>query len=118
MPELCSICGDWKLMNNDHWDFTVDEERGCSISVISEDISYKELIAVVLEDFALDGTIKLSYASPSKFIFGSKGVLPVFIRNDRQVASFLSKHKDSGGLLQLCVTVNQVNSLTIFFIML
>lgn len=59
MPEICSICGEWKLMNIIHWDFNVDEERRCSISVIPEDIFYKELIGVVLEGFALDITIKV-----------------------------------------------------------
>lgn len=33
IPEICSICGEWKLLNRIQWGFTVDEERGCSISV-------------------------------------------------------------------------------------
>ncbi|WZZ14547.1 hypothetical protein YC2023_107636 [Brassica napus] len=45
--------------------------------VIPKDISYKESIRVVLEDFTIDGSIKLSYVSPSKFIFGTKDVLPL-----------------------------------------
>ncbi|KAH0922822.1 hypothetical protein HID58_022840, partial [Brassica napus] len=40
---------------------------------------------VVLEDFTIDDSIKLSYVSPSKSIFGTEDALPVFIRNDFQV---------------------------------
>ena len=54
-----------------HWDFTVEKKRGGSISVIPKDISYKELIRVVLEYFTIDDSIKLSYVSPSKSIFGT-----------------------------------------------
>ena len=81
-----------------HWNFTVDKERGGSISVILKDISYNELIRVVLEDFTIDNNIKFSYVSPSKSIFGTEDALPVFIRNDFQVVSFMSKHKYSGEL--------------------
>ncbi|KAH0851925.1 hypothetical protein HID58_094394, partial [Brassica napus] len=59
--------------------------RGGSISVIPKDISYKELIRVVLEDFTIDNNIKFSYVSPSKSIFGTEDALPVFIRNDFQI---------------------------------
>lgn len=56
------------------------------------------MIRVVLEDFTIDDSIKLSYVSPSKSIFGTEDALPVFIRNDFQVVSFMSKHKYSGEL--------------------
>ncbi|KAH0926856.1 hypothetical protein HID58_019112, partial [Brassica napus] len=72
-----------------HWDFTVDKERRGSISVIPKDISYKELIRVVLEDFTIDNNIKFSYVSPSKSIFGTEDALPVFIRNDFQELSLV-----------------------------
>jgi len=51
--ELCSIRGDCKLINRIHWDFIVDDERGSSLSMIHEDISYNDLIGVVLEDLEL-----------------------------------------------------------------
>ncbi|KAH0910594.1 hypothetical protein HID58_033915, partial [Brassica napus] len=61
--------------------------RGGSISVIPKDISYKESIRVVLEDFTIDGSIKLSYVSPSKFIFGTKDVLPIEIQRSPLIVS-------------------------------
>ncbi|KAH0893355.1 hypothetical protein HID58_055784, partial [Brassica napus] len=59
--------------------------RGGSISVIPKDISYKELTRVVLKDFTINNSIKLSYVSPSKSIFGTEDALPVFIRNDFRI---------------------------------
>ncbi|KAH0902805.1 hypothetical protein HID58_042308, partial [Brassica napus] len=75
--------------------------------MIHEDISYNDLIVAVLEDFGIDGNINsgnLSYASPSKLNFGTKELPPVFIRNDRQVTSYLNKLKENGDL-HLCVTI-------------
>ncbi|KAF8081492.1 hypothetical protein N665_0883s0004 [Sinapis alba] len=66
----------------------IDNERGCSLSMIHEDIRYNDLIGVVFEDFGIDDNINnvnLSYVSPSKLNFGSsKELPPIFIRNDRQ----------------------------------
>ena len=107
MIEICYICGEWKLINGIHWDFIVDDQRGSSLSMIHEDISYNDLIVAVLEDFGIDGNINsvnLSYASPSKLNFGRKELPPAFIRNDRQVTSYLSKLKENGDL-HLCVTI-------------
>ncbi|WZZ43257.1 hypothetical protein YC2023_039516 [Brassica napus] len=67
--------------------------------MIHEDISFNDLIEVVLEDFGIDvspsklNSINLSYVSPSKLKFGSKELPPVFIRNDRQVASYRTNFK-------------------------
>ena len=107
MIEICSICGERKLINGIHWDFIVDDQRGSSLSMIHEDISYNDLIVAVLEDFGIDGNINsvnLSYASPSKLNFGTKELPPAFIRNDRQVTSYLNKLKENGDL-HLCVTI-------------
>ena len=74
----------------------MDDQRGSSLSMIHEDISYNDLIVAVLEDFGIDGNIKnvnLSYASPSKLNFGTKELPPEFIRNDRQVASYRTNFK-------------------------
>ncbi|KAG2291242.1 hypothetical protein Bca52824_037911 [Brassica carinata] len=85
--------------------------------MIHEDISYNDLIGVVLEDFGIDvspsklNSINLSYVSPSKFNFGSKELPPVFIRNDSQVSSYLNKLQENGGL-HLCVTITN-NSIII-----
>ena len=107
MIEICSICGEWKLINGIHWDFIVDDQRGSSLSMIHEDISYNDLIVAVLEDFGIDGnrnSVNLSYASPSKLNFGIKELPPAFIRSDRQVTSYLNKLKENEDL-HLCVTI-------------
>ena len=94
MIEMCSIRGECKLINEIHWDFIVDDERRSSLSMIHEDIIYNDLIGVVLEDFGIDdnkNSLNLSYVSPSKLNFGSKELPLVFIRNDRQVTSYLNK---------------------------
>ncbi|RID52576.1 hypothetical protein BRARA_G00029 [Brassica rapa] len=93
MIEICSICGEWKLINGIRWDFIVDDQRGSSLSMIHKDISYNDLIMAVLEDFGIDGNknnVNLSYASPSKLNFGTKELPPAFIRNDRQRKSQIS----------------------------
>ncbi|KAG5392908.1 hypothetical protein IGI04_022871, partial [Brassica rapa subsp. trilocularis] len=112
--KICSICGEWKLINGIHWDFIVDDQRGSSLSMIHEDISYNDLIVAVLEDFGIDGnrnSVNLSYASPSKLNFGTKELPPAFIRNDRQVTSYLSKLKENGDL-HLCVTIKRRTQLS------
>ncbi|KAF2552642.1 hypothetical protein F2Q68_00034578 [Brassica cretica] len=46
----------WRMETN-KWNslgFIVDDERGSSLSMIHEDISYNDLIGVVLEDFGMD----------------------------------------------------------------
>ncbi|KAH0880646.1 hypothetical protein HID58_068040, partial [Brassica napus] len=96
--EICSICGEWKLINGIHWDFIVDDQRGSSLSMIHEDISYNDLIVAVLEDFGIDGnrnSVNFSYVSPSKLNFGTKELHAAFIRNDRQVTSYLNKLKEN-----------------------
>ncbi|WZY83044.1 hypothetical protein YC2023_029428 [Brassica napus] len=108
--ELCSIRGDCKLINRIHWDFIVDDERGSSLNMILEDIIYNDSIGVILENFGIDvspfklNSINLSYVSPSKLNFSSKELPLVFIKNDRQVASYLNKLQENGGL-HLCVTI-------------
>ena len=75
--------------------------------MIHEDISQNALIVVVLEDLGIDDNINnvnLSYVSPSKLNFGTKELPPTFIRNDRQVTSYLNKLKENGDL-HLCVTI-------------
>lgn len=107
MIEVCSVCGEWKLINGIHWDFTIDVDRGCSFSMIHEDISYNDLIGVVLEDFGIDdnkNSVNLSYLSPSKLNFGTKELPPVFIRNDRQVTSYMNKLQENADI-HLCVTI-------------
>ncbi|KAL0643376.1 hypothetical protein Bca4012_041666 [Brassica carinata] len=85
--------------------------------MIHEDISYNDLIGVVLQDFGIDvslsklNSINLSYILLSKLNFGSKELPPVFIRNDRQVASYLNKLQENIGL-HLCVTIKK-NSIII-----
>ncbi|KAG2311009.1 hypothetical protein Bca52824_022566 [Brassica carinata] len=82
--------------------------------MIYEDISYNDLIGVVLEDFGIDdnkNNVNLSYVSPSKLNFGLKELPLVFIRNDRQVTSYLKKLQENGSL-HLCVTIKK-NSIII-----
>ena len=74
MIEICSICGEWKLINGIQWDFITDDECGSFLRIIHEDICYKNLIGVVLEDFGIDDnkkSVKLRYVSPSKLNFGT-----------------------------------------------
>ncbi|KAH0884157.1 hypothetical protein HID58_060253, partial [Brassica napus] len=121
MIEICSICGEWKLINGIHWDFIVDDQRGSSLSMIHKDISYNDLIVVVLEDFGIDGnrnSVNLSYASPSKLNFGTKELSPAFIafiRNDRQVTSYLNKLKENEDL-HLCVTIKRRTQLSLMIV--
>ena len=58
MIEICSICGEWKLINGIQWDFIADDECGSFLCIIHEDICYKYLIGVVLEDFGIDDNKK------------------------------------------------------------
>ena len=105
MIEVCSICGEWKLLNGIQWNFIFDVQRGSSLSMIPEDISYKDLIGIVFEYFGIDDNkknINLSYVSPSKLNFGKKELPPVSIRNDRQVTSYLNKVQENA-CLHLCV---------------
>ncbi|KAL0758541.1 hypothetical protein Bca101_074691 [Brassica carinata] len=86
--------------------------------MIHEDINYNDLIVAVLEDFGIDGNINsvdLSYASPSKLNFGTKELPPAFIRNDRQVTSYLNKLKENGDL-HLCVTIKRNTKITIDYV--
>ncbi|XP_010448992.2 PREDICTED: uncharacterized protein LOC104731347 [Camelina sativa] len=81
MIELYSVCGLWKLNNNIHWKFEMDNERGASLAQC----------------------LKLSYTLPAKS--STIGSIPIFIRNDRQLEAFKLKYAQSGGVLHLCVTV-------------
>ncbi|KAF8090848.1 hypothetical protein N665_0463s0007 [Sinapis alba] len=106
---FCYVSGEWKLINEIQWDFMIDDERGCSLSMIHEDISYNDLIGIVFEDFGIDdnrNSVNLSYVSLSKLNIGSKEIPPVFIRNDRQVTPYLSKLRENGRL-PLCVTIKR-----------
>ncbi|WZY96167.1 hypothetical protein YC2023_068496 [Brassica napus] len=70
------------------------QRRGGSISVIPKDISYKELIRVVLEDFTIDNNIKFCYVSPSKSIFGTEDALPIEIQRSSLIVSSVIKLQD------------------------
>ncbi|CAF1931631.1 unnamed protein product, partial [Brassica oleracea] len=80
-------------------------------------ISYNDLIGVVLEDFGIDvspsklNSINLSYVSPSKLNSGSKELHPVFIRNDRQEASYMNKLQENEDF-HLCVTIKRRTQLS------
>ncbi|KAL0702481.1 hypothetical protein Bca4012_058603 [Brassica carinata] len=77
--------------------------------MIHEDVSYNDLIGVVLEDFGIDdnkNSVNLSYVSPSKLNFGTKELPPVFIRNDRQVTSYMNKLQENADI-HLCVTIKR-----------
>ncbi|KAL0713404.1 hypothetical protein Bca4012_020382 [Brassica carinata] len=107
MIELYSVCGEWKLINGIQYDFIFDVERGSSLSMINEDSIYNDLIRVVSEDFGIDdnkNNVNLSYVSPSKLKFGTKELPPVFIRNDRQVTSYMNKLQENA-CIHLCVTI-------------
>ncbi|XP_019097517.1 PREDICTED: uncharacterized protein LOC109131269 [Camelina sativa] len=106
MIELYAVCGLWKLNNNIHWEFEMDNERGASLINIDENTRFSELVKILLEDFDIDiqaQCLKLSYSLPAKS--STIGSIPIFIRNDRQLEAFKLKYAQSGGVLHLCVTV-------------
>ncbi|XP_010506932.2 PREDICTED: uncharacterized protein LOC104783478 [Camelina sativa] len=106
MIELYSVCGLWKLNNNIHWEFEMDNERGASLINIDENTRFSDLVKILLEDFDIDiraQCLKLSYTLPA--MSATRGSIPIFIRNDRQLEAFKLKYAQSGGVLHLCVTV-------------
>ncbi|XP_010430905.1 PREDICTED: uncharacterized protein LOC104715166 [Camelina sativa] len=84
----------------------MDNERGASLINIDENTRFSELVKILLEDFYIDiraQCLKLSYTLPAKS--ATIGSIPIFIRNDRQLEAFKLKYAQSGGVLHLCVTV-------------
>ncbi|XP_010513141.2 PREDICTED: uncharacterized protein LOC104789092 [Camelina sativa] len=84
----------------------MDNERGASLINIDENTRFSELLKIMLEDFDIDiqaQCLKLSYTLPAKS--STIGSIPIFIRNDRQLEAFKLKYAQSGGVLHLCVTV-------------
>lgn len=105
MLDFFSTCGVWKLNGEGAWNFVIDSDMGGSLSTISEDISFSNLVETIAEDFGIkDATaVKLSFVVPFK-----EGVPPMFIRNDRQLRMFVKKLVEFGEDLHLCVTVDEV----------
>ena len=98
MLELYSVCGLWKLTNNMTWEFELDIELGASLVLIDEHITYHALVDILVEDFQIDSStnsLKLSY----KLVSTSTTIQshPLYIRKDRQLATFMHKFSQSGG---------------------
>ncbi|CAB88529.1 putative protein [Arabidopsis thaliana] len=92
------------------WEFELDIDLGASLVLIDEHITYHALVDILVEDFQIDSStnsLKLSY----KLVSTSTTIQshPLYIRNDRQLATFMHKFSQSGGLLQLCLTVEQIS---------
>lgn len=118
MVEIYSVCGEWKFNDNLPREFVVDPDKGASFCQVDENATYLELLAMVIEDFGIDCSvknedIKLSYELPLKM--NSNDFPPIFVRNDRQVRYFISKIKEVGDLIRLCVTVSAQMQLTSLF---
>ncbi|XP_009102953.1 uncharacterized protein LOC103829047 [Brassica rapa] len=115
MVEIYSVCGKWKLNDKFQWEFLVDSNKGGSLSEVDENVTYIDLVETIIEDFGLgclvkDRDITLSYELPPRMKIMVKDSPPVYIRNDRQVRTFISKIKGNGELIRLCVTVNDKNN--------
>ncbi|XP_023643348.1 uncharacterized protein LOC111831936 [Capsella rubella] len=108
MLELYSVCGEWQQKVNGGWHFVLDSQKGGSLSEVDENVTFKTLAEMVIEDFGLDCVItelKLSYAlSPS---LKMKNPPPLYLRNDRQVQTFIRKVQEDFKFNRLCVTVCQ-----------
>ncbi|XP_023633288.1 uncharacterized protein LOC17874432 isoform X2 [Capsella rubella] len=105
MLELYSVCGLWKLKHNIKWEFEIDDESGVSLISIDEGTSFSDLVKILYEDFAIDNqkhSLKLSFQLPS--MTATLGSHPIFIRNDRQLATFMRISAQTQSI-HLCVTV-------------
>ncbi|XP_010471419.1 PREDICTED: uncharacterized protein LOC104751207 [Camelina sativa] len=108
MIELYSVCGEWKQNHRGVWDFAIDSKKGGSLSEVDENITYKVLAEMVIEDFGLDclvNDIKLSYRLSSRMNLMVEDSPPMYLRNDRQVQTFFRKFQDDPELNRLCVTL-------------
>ncbi|CAH2034090.1 unnamed protein product [Thlaspi arvense] len=108
MVEIYSVCGKWNLDDKSQWKFLVDANKGGSLCEVDENITYKDLVEMVIEDFGFDRSrdITLSFELPMR----TKSILgdfpPMNMRNDRQVRAFINKIKEDHELIRLCVTVS------------
>ncbi|CAA7021357.1 unnamed protein product [Microthlaspi erraticum] len=113
MVEIYSVCGEWKFNDNLPCAFLVDPDKGASFYQVDENVTYLELVAMVIEDFGIDASvknedIKLSFELPLKMkSVAGDDFPPIFMRNDRQVRYFINKIKEDDGLIRLCVTVSK-----------
>ncbi|XP_023644611.1 uncharacterized protein LOC111832470 isoform X1 [Capsella rubella] len=107
MVELYSICGFWSYIYNNCGEFDVDLERGASLVNIDENISFAELVEVLVDDFHIyrvSNLVNLSYKIDSNL-----ELHPLYIRIDRQLQTFLTKPLPSGGFHKLCVTIEDIS---------
>ncbi|CAL9239289.1 unnamed protein product, partial [Arabidopsis halleri] len=107
MVEIYSVCGKWKQNEKLQWVFLVDTEKGGSLCEVDENISYKGLVESVIEDFGLEclvNDISLSYELPPRMKLMLEDSLPIHIRNDRQVCTFIKKKQGAPEIICLCVT--------------
>ncbi|XP_019095110.1 PREDICTED: uncharacterized protein LOC104757102 [Camelina sativa] len=106
MVEIYSVFGEWKLNDKLHWRFFIDTNKGGSLCEVAENITYKDLVETVFEDFELDGLVKeitLSYELPRMKLMVEDSP-PIFIRNDRQVCTFIKKIQGNLEITRLCVS--------------
>lgn len=107
MVEINSICGKWKLNDKSQWEFEVDNNRMGSLSEIDENVTYENLVKIIIEDFDIqDQDIALSYGLPLSMKSKIQNSPPVDIRNDRQLRVFINKIKKGYELVTLCVTLS------------
>uniref|UniRef100_A0A1J3IMA2 Transposase MuDR plant domain-containing protein n=1 Tax=Noccaea caerulescens TaxID=107243 RepID=A0A1J3IMA2_NOCCA len=113
MVEIYSVCGEWKFNDNLPCEFVVDPDKGASFCEVDENVTYLELLAMVIQDFGIDCSvknedIKLSYEHPLKMkSVAGNDFPPIFVRNDRHVRYFINKIKEVDDLIRLCVTVSK-----------
>ncbi|CAE5962882.1 unnamed protein product [Arabidopsis arenosa] len=107
MVEIYSVGGKWKQNEKLQWVFLVDTAKGGSLCEVDEYISYKGLVESVIEDFGLESLVKdisLSYELPQRMKLMLEDSLPIHIRNDRQVCTFIKKKQGDPEIIRLCVT--------------
>ncbi|XP_024008405.1 uncharacterized protein LOC112084075 [Eutrema salsugineum] len=116
MVEIYSVCGEWKINDKLQWEFIVDMDKGGSLTEVDENVTFAELVEMVIEDFGFGCSVKsedirLTYELPSKMKLMVELMVenppPVNLRNDRQLRSFINKIKEDHELIRLCVTVSE-----------
>ncbi|XP_010468295.2 PREDICTED: uncharacterized protein LOC104748331 [Camelina sativa] len=107
MLEIYSVFGEWKINDKLNWRFFVDTNKGGCLCEVSENITYKDLMKIVFDDFGLDGLVEeisLSYELPKMKLIVEDSP-PIFIRNDRQVCTFIRKIQENPEIGRLCVSI-------------
>src|SRR5690606_6139727 len=85
MRQLHVVYGEW-LLEDDIWNFVVDNFKGARLFFLSEGSTHAELVAMAQEDYNLDmntESVELTYSLPESMM--QQDTPPIHVTSDRQV---------------------------------